>query len=177
MRCWRSYLSEARCKWPPYGPAYATATRSSFSCQLTQVVQEKRSLNKCPSVCLRQVSRQTSNSNNSKCVLRTVSCNFFYTNWQTNFRYVWLTCQIFYLWKSIRYWSQMCAYIYHAVQVTAMFSKGSHWKWNTSVYILLEKLWHGNIYLKKVRQNWSEHNQMDTWGLLQRKKTTNTTSI
>jgi len=61
MRCWRGYLSEARCKWSAYGPADATATPSSlaslksrmvlpFWCQLTQVVLKMRLLNGCLSV-------------------------------------------------------------------------------------------------------------------------------
>jgi len=58
MRCWRGYLSRARCKWFAYDRADATATTSSlallksrmvspFWCQLTQVVMEKRLLNGC----------------------------------------------------------------------------------------------------------------------------------
>jgi len=31
MRCWRGYLSAARCKWFAYGPADATATPSSLA--------------------------------------------------------------------------------------------------------------------------------------------------
>jgi len=31
MRCWRGYLSGARCKWFAYGPADATATSSSIA--------------------------------------------------------------------------------------------------------------------------------------------------
>jgi len=62
MRCWRGYLSGARCKWFAYGPADVTATSSSltslksrlvlpFWYQLTQVVLEKRPLNGCLSGC------------------------------------------------------------------------------------------------------------------------------
>ena len=67
MRCWRGYMSGARCKWFAYGPADATGTLSSlaslksrlvwpFWCWLTQVVLEKMSLNGfndifCLSVC------------------------------------------------------------------------------------------------------------------------------
>jgi len=58
MRCWHGYLSAARCNWFAYGPADATATPSflawlksrtvlHFWRQLTQVVLEKRPLNKC----------------------------------------------------------------------------------------------------------------------------------
>jgi len=58
IKCWRGYLSGARCKWFAYGPADATATPSSvaslksrivlpFWCWLTQVVLEKRLLNRC----------------------------------------------------------------------------------------------------------------------------------
>ena len=56
MRCWRGYLSGARCKWFACGPAYATDTRSSlaslrsrmvFWCWFTQLVLEKRPLNGC----------------------------------------------------------------------------------------------------------------------------------
>ena len=54
-RCWRGYLSGAKCKWFPYGPADATATPSSlasltsrmvepFRCWLTGVVLEKSPL-------------------------------------------------------------------------------------------------------------------------------------
>ena len=53
--CWCGYLSGAKYKWFAYGPADAIATPSSlallksrmvlpFSCQLTQVVLEKRPL-------------------------------------------------------------------------------------------------------------------------------------
>jgi len=60
VRCWRGYLSAARCKWFAYGPADATATPIiscshkihsvlPFWCQLTQVVLEKRPLNGCSS--------------------------------------------------------------------------------------------------------------------------------
>jgi len=57
MRCWCGYLSAARCKFFAYGSADATATPSSLSSvksrivlpfwyQLTQVVLEKRLLNR-----------------------------------------------------------------------------------------------------------------------------------
>jgi len=57
MRGWHGYLAGARCKWFAYGPADATATPLSlaalksrmvlpFWCQLTQVVLEKRPLNR-----------------------------------------------------------------------------------------------------------------------------------
>ena len=66
--CWHGYLSEARCKWFAYGPANATVTPSSlaslksrmvlpFSCQLTQVVLEKRSLNGCSIVYMQHSKR------------------------------------------------------------------------------------------------------------------------
>jgi len=58
IRCWHGYLSGARCRWFAYGPADATATRSSlaslksrlvwpFWCRLTQVVLVKRPLDGC----------------------------------------------------------------------------------------------------------------------------------
>ena len=57
MRCWRGYLSGARCKWSAYGPADAAAASLSLAslkfrkvlpwCQLTQVVVEKRPLKGC----------------------------------------------------------------------------------------------------------------------------------
>jgi len=58
MRCWRCYLSAARCKWIVYDPADATTTPSSvaslksilvytFWCCLTHVILEKRPLNGC----------------------------------------------------------------------------------------------------------------------------------
>jgi len=61
MRCWRGYLSAARCKWFAYGPPDATATPSSlaslksglvwpFWYWVTHVVLEKRQLNECLSV-------------------------------------------------------------------------------------------------------------------------------
>jgi len=56
MRCWRGYLSGARCKWFAYGPADVTAVPLSLAslksrlvlplwCRLIQVVLEKRQLN------------------------------------------------------------------------------------------------------------------------------------
>jgi len=58
LRCWRGYLSAARCKRFAHDPADASATPSSLAsfksrlvlpvwCQLTQVVMEKRLLNGC----------------------------------------------------------------------------------------------------------------------------------
>ena len=62
MRCWRGYLSGAKCKWLAYGPADATATPLSrlqkiqnglsFWHRSTQVVLEKRPLNDCVCVCV-----------------------------------------------------------------------------------------------------------------------------
>jgi len=60
--CWHDYLSGVRCKLFAYGPADATATPSSlaslksrivlpFWYRLTQIVLEKRLLNRCLSVC------------------------------------------------------------------------------------------------------------------------------
>jgi len=61
MRCWRGYLSGARCKLFAYNPADATATRSSHApvksgmvylsgAGLPQVVLEQRPLNRCSSI-------------------------------------------------------------------------------------------------------------------------------
>jgi len=59
MRCWRGYLSGARCRLFAYGPADATASQNPslasfksrlvlpFWYQFTQVVLEKRLLNGC----------------------------------------------------------------------------------------------------------------------------------
>ena len=38
MRCWRGYLSAARCKWFAYGPADATATLSSLASLKSRMV-------------------------------------------------------------------------------------------------------------------------------------------
>jgi len=38
MRCWRGYLSAARCKWFAYGPANATATPSSLASLKSRMV-------------------------------------------------------------------------------------------------------------------------------------------
>jgi len=56
MRCWRGYLSGAKCRWSAYGPADVTTTSSlasfksrmvlPFWCRFTQVL-EKRPLNGC----------------------------------------------------------------------------------------------------------------------------------
>jgi len=58
IRCWHGYLSRARCKWFPCGPAVAAASPSGvaslksrlvwpFWCQLMQVALVKRQLNGC----------------------------------------------------------------------------------------------------------------------------------
>jgi len=39
MRCWRGYLSGARCKWFAHGPADATATPSSLASLKSKLVQ------------------------------------------------------------------------------------------------------------------------------------------
>jgi len=61
VKYWRGYVSGARCKWFAYGPADATATPSSLAPvkfrmvlisglhYVTQVVLEKRPLNRCSS--------------------------------------------------------------------------------------------------------------------------------
>jgi len=56
MRCWYGYLSAVRCRLLAYSPADSTASQSpsslaSFKSRLTQVVVEKRPLNRLQTGC------------------------------------------------------------------------------------------------------------------------------
>jgi len=63
MRCWCGYLSGARCRLFAYGPADAPSSLASFKsrlvlrffCWLTQIVLEKRPLNRCSGVVLQKI--------------------------------------------------------------------------------------------------------------------------
>ena len=107
VRYWHGYLCGARCKWFAYGPADATATpiisRSSeiqnglpFWCRLTQVMLEKKLLNRCSS-CNSSMSAPGSFKNRSNPFLGRTA----YKATKSGLVTVFIWCRSIFLWVDV----------------------------------------------------------------------------